>query len=1117
MFASLLNNLPFSPSAADAVPEDEGVEDLPTPKITKKDIERQMAKEQREIHNRRLARLQELRAAQKARSDEAAAMSAEKRLEFLMKQAELYSHFMHGGEEKAEAPAAAAVGGKRTAHKNEKAEEEELLEEEAGTMATKITQQPCIVTGKMRDYQLEGLNWMVNLHDNNISGILADEMGLGKTLQSISLLGYLKEHRGVKGPHLILVPKSVLGNWEREIGKWCPSLKCLKVHGDKETRQRIVREELMAADFEVVVCSFETLCIERAAFRKFSWYYVIIDEAHRIKNEKSVLSREVRSLDSAYRLLITGTPLQNNLHELWSLLNYLLPDVFSSSEDFDQWFGAGGSRKEDGETMIRKLHTIIRPFLLRRLKADVEHSLLPKIETKLFIGLTEMQIQLQKRILNKDVAALNAIGGPERSRLLNTLMQLRKACNHPYLFEGMEPGPPYVDGPHLYENAGKMVLLEKLLPKLKAQGSRALIFCQMTRMMDILEDYFRLKGYQYCRIDGNTSGFDREKAMDDYNAPDSEKFLFLLSTRAGGLGINLYTADVVILYDSDWNPQMDLQAMDRAHRIGQKKQVRVFRLITEKSVEEKIVERAERKLFLDAIVIQQGRLAQIDKGLSRNELMSMIKFGADEVFTAGATTNITDADIDIILAQGEEKTKAASEKMKRDMAKTLGSFNVDDILKSDTSTLLIPQDDVVKDLKMPQMIIELGEREGKAVRTYDVNALANPNEERGAKRGGPKQIRAPAMADFQFFEKARIEAIFKKENELLTQRREIERKLKEVRSQEQREARTWIRQRTKALILGSGEEGDLSVGGELPAILTETEAVARAEAEWTEKEKEMELESTKLEKQLETLELDEAEKQEKEELLAQGFGNWTKRDYKAFLSAVERNGRNAPEAIFAEVSEMTDKTVEEVAKYYSVFLKKVKDLPDAARILDRIERGEARIRRRLALERIIAEKVSRCPDPFRNLVIPYGVSKSTLQGPSAMTSAGRGFNEDEDRFLVCMLNVLGYGAWEALKAEIRKAEQFRFGWFMRSRSTGDLARRCDTLIRLLEQEAIEAGTPAGKEILAVSMSIQRPPVTAKKPRKEQTDAAGTPTAGGKRKRSSSAQPKGQSPIVPIRT
>jgi len=241
---------------------------------------------------------------------------------------------------------------------------------------------------------------------------------------------------------------------------------------------------------------------------------------------------------------------QNSLHELWALLNFLMPDIFGDAVQFDEWFSL--SDETGQENVIKKLHTILRPFMLRRVKKDVAKSLPPKKETKLYIGLTEMQQKWYVSCLQKDAHELNKLGGPDKNRLLNVLMQLRKVCNHPYLFDGAEEGPPYVDGPHLWENSGKMQLLNKLLPKLKAKGSRVLIFCQMTRVLDILEDYFRLIGFEYCRIDGNTDGESRDAQMEEFNAEGSSKFAFLLSTRAGGLGINLATADIVILFDSDW-------------------------------------------------------------------------------------------------------------------------------------------------------------------------------------------------------------------------------------------------------------------------------------------------------------------------------------------------------------------------------------------------------------------------------------------------------------------------------------------------------------------------------------------------------------------------------------
>merc|ERR1711953_461181 len=395
---------------------------------------------------------------------------------------------------------------------------------------------------------------------------------------------------------------------------------------------------------------------EKSVFKKFNWKYMVIDEAHRIKNEESKLSVIVREIKTNNRLLLTGTPLQNNLHELWALLNFLLPDVFSSSEDFDEWFNTNSCLGDD--SLVKRLHGVLKPFLLRRLKSDVEKSLLPKKESNIYVGLSKMQREWYTKILMKDIDIVNGAGKVEKMRLQNILMQLRKCTNHPYLFDGAEPGPPYTTDEHIIQNSGKMVVLDKLLPKLQASGSRVLIFTQMTRILDILEDYCWFRNHSYCRIDGQTAHEDRDSQIQEYNADGSKKFIFMLSTRAGGLGINLYTADVVLLFDSDWNPQMDLQAMDRAHRIGQKKQVRVMRFVTENTVDEKIVEKAEVKLKLDRMVIQQGKLAEAKNNLGKEEMLGMIRHGAKKIF-ASKDADIVDDDIDKILAMGEMKTKDA--------------------------------------------------------------------------------------------------------------------------------------------------------------------------------------------------------------------------------------------------------------------------------------------------------------------------------------------------------------------------------------------------------------------------------------------------------------------------
>ena len=314
-------------------------------------------------------------------------------------------------------------------------------------------------------------------------------MGLGKTLQTISLLGYLHEFRGIAGPHLVIVPKSTLHNWINEFRKWCPVIRAVKFHGDKAQRADQKANIMVKGAFDVCVTSFEMVIKEKATFLGFKWKYVIIDEAHRIKNEKSVLFQAVKRLDTCYRLLITGTPLQNNLHELWALLHFLLPEMFSSSDAFEEWFSAGsttdpgggaGEGGEGGEAeteVVSQLHKVLRPFLLRRLKSDVEKGLPPKKETILKIGMSALQKKTYGALLQRDIEAVN--GAADRSRLLNVVMQLRKCCNHPYLFQGTEPGPPYTTGEHLVEASGKMVLLDKLLPKLQSRDSRVLIFSQV--------------------------------------------------------------------------------------------------------------------------------------------------------------------------------------------------------------------------------------------------------------------------------------------------------------------------------------------------------------------------------------------------------------------------------------------------------------------------------------------------------------------------------------------------------------------------------------------------------------------------------------------------------------
>jgi SWI/SNF-related matrix-associated actin-dependent regulator of chromatin subfamily A member 5 len=551
-----------------------------------------------------------------------------------------------------------------------------------------------------------------------------------------------------------------------EFKRWCPSLKAICFIGDQATRQRIIQEELLPGNWNVVVTSYEMVIREKAQFKKFNWRYLVIDEAHRIKNEKSKLSEIVREFKSANRLLLTGTPLQNNLHELWALLNFLLPDVFNSSEDFDAWFNTNNL---DDQALVHRLHTVLRPFLLRRLKTDVEKALPPKKETKIYIGLTTMQREWYTRILMKDIDIVNGAGKVEKLRLLNILMQLRKCCNHPYLFDGAEPGPPYTTDYHLVENSGKLRLLDNLLRKLKEEGHRVLLFSQMTRMLDILEDYCMWREIDYCRLDGQTPHDERQQHIDAFNAPGSEKFLFLLSTRAGGLGINLATADTVILYDSDWNPQVDLQAQDRAHRIGQTRPVQVLRLITDSTVEERIVERAEMKLHLDHIVIQQGRLTDAHMKVGKEEMLSMIRHGADAVFAA-KDSMYTEEDLDTILEKGEKKTLEMKERMTAMGESQLRNFTMDvqgSIYDFEGEDFREKR----KEILGLNNWIEPPKRSRKqanyTVDTYykEVLRMSEPKAPKA-----PRPPKQPVVQDFQFFPQSLIELL---EQEIYAYRKSI--------------------------------------------------------------------------------------------------------------------------------------------------------------------------------------------------------------------------------------------------------------------------------------------------------------------------------------------------------
>jgi len=687
------------------------------------------------------------------------------------------------------------------------ADEDNVKPGEIGLQDLKSARQPKLVTGgTMRSYQLEGLEWMLSLYENGINGILADEMGLGKTIQTIAMLAHLWENKSY-GPFLIAAPLSTTSNWVAEFEKWTPNLPVMLYHGDKKERERLRKIKLRnpgTDQFPIMVTSYEICMNDRKYLTSFGWQFIIIDEGHRIKNLDCRLIRELQQFQSANRLLITGTPLQNNLTELWSLLHFLLPTVFDKLSTFESWFDFSGLKdkssyeqllsEERQQYLVKSLHAILKPFLLRRVKTDVENAMPRKREYVLYAPLTAMQRELYQAILDgtsrayleeKAVErlsvglvsragtpmsvcshhgslkrkALSGVSTPNKSsktsragtpasvtssrsrskpkrnyeevsdseyfesldypestsseqeeeldsetkeervrtatfeiakrqlmqkKLGNPIMQLRLCCNSPYNFfnpflkaetEGVETFARETEPDEtLVSTSGKMLLLDTLLPELIHRGHKVLIFSQFTTMLDLLGHYLDLRSWNYARIDGSVAQSDRQKQILAFNKPSTSKNatnIFILSTRAGGQGINLTAADTVILFDSDWNPQQDLQAMDRAHRIGQTRNVIVYRFATRNTVEQRLLESAEAKRRLEKLVIRKGGVRN-DKGKARGnekeqeveELQKLLRRSDGEKFDIGGTNLgklMTSEELEILLDRSDDAYIRAEE------------------------------------------------------------------------------------------------------------------------------------------------------------------------------------------------------------------------------------------------------------------------------------------------------------------------------------------------------------------------------------------------------------------------------------------------------------------------
>ncbi|KAJ4133597.1 hypothetical protein NW768_005185 [Fusarium equiseti] len=519
-----------------------------------------------------------------------------------------------------------------------------------------INEQPAGLTrGKLMGYQIEGVNWLLGNYHSGRSVVLADEMGLGKTVQ-------------VCWPFLIVVPNATCPNWRREFKQWIPELRVVAYHGGREPQALAYKYELFpngSTDMKahVVIMSYDSAQdpATKNLFRSVNWTGLVVDEGQRLKNDQNLLYGALRSMRIPFRLLLTGTPLQNNKRELFNLLQFI--DDKQNAAELDEEYEV-----LDKET-LPKLHNKIRPYFLRRTKAGVLKFLPPMTQIILPVTMTVIQEKLSKSIMAKNPELIKAMfsnskmNKKERGSLNNILMQLRKCLCHPFMYsEAIEERhhDPTVLQRNLVEASAKLLLLRVMLPKLQERGHRVLIFSQFLQQLDIIEDFLGGLGYDYRRLDGSISSLEKQRRIDAFNAPDSPIFAFLLSTRAGGVGINLATADTVIILDPDFNPHQDIQALSRAHRIGQKKKVLCFQLMTTDSVEERIMQIGKKKMALDHALIE----SMDDDELAGDDLESILKHGAQALFNDDyekKSIHYDSAAVDALLDRTDEQEAKADD------------------------------------------------------------------------------------------------------------------------------------------------------------------------------------------------------------------------------------------------------------------------------------------------------------------------------------------------------------------------------------------------------------------------------------------------------------------------
>lgn len=601
---------------------------------------------------------------------------------------------------------------------------------------------PCSITASMKPYQLSGLSFLVWLHNNGISGILGDEMGLGKTLQTLSFFQYLKVSRAVPAIHLVVCPLSVLNTWMTESARFTPRLNVVKFHGPKSVREELkakLRASFVHAGpaIDVVAMTYEMYETEAKWLRRAAkWCTVVLDEGHKIKNNKTQLSKSLQGISAETRLILTGTPLQNNLSEAWSLLHWLLPDLFVENTEslfktsFDLTHGLVLP------SVMADTRRMLELIMLRRTKVSpgVDLGLPPKMEVVLQLPMSDLQREWYLRVLTRaniddlktifehrtendkelvkqeqpstttqeqtsivlqeERIALPARKEPQNGtrgaqgdslwkRLMNLVVQLRNICVHPYLIPGVEPSPNWL-GDHTMLASSKFTVLTKLIDKLVVtEGRQMLIFSDWTGVLDCIEDMLGWRyssTFQYLRFDGKTSAARRNLHMKLFQDASNDYRIMIISTRAGGLGINLTKATEVVFMDEQWNPQVTVQAESRSHRIRQTSPVTVYKLSTSGTVEEQMLRRIRKKLYLSAKITGSMRnihsedfetadsaaagLEDDDDGtsLTSGELMNLLRMGSRALTQVAVTEDkLIDMTLEQVIVNFQEKTTSSEE------------------------------------------------------------------------------------------------------------------------------------------------------------------------------------------------------------------------------------------------------------------------------------------------------------------------------------------------------------------------------------------------------------------------------------------------------------------------